>query len=303
MNPFLPLRPGSVVRVVAPSGVVPVEPLEAGLRVLRDWGLVVRCSPRVRDRHRYLAGSDRERAREWQEAFREPEVEGVLAARGGYGAMRILEAVDDGVPPLPRVFLGFSDLTALHVLRFRQGATGLHGANVTTLGGLDAQSLERTRRALFGEDWRRTFRWEGLRGLRGGRSEGRLVAGNLSMLCALMGTRYEATMEGCIWVVEDVHEPPYRLDRLLTQVGLARQAGGLRGLVVGDLGVDRDDQEAREAVKEALECLAERLSCPVLAGFPAGHRGPLHPVPVGALAGLDGDDGVLQVLEDPCLRG
>ncbi|HOU52963.1 MAG TPA: LD-carboxypeptidase [Myxococcota bacterium] len=305
MNPIPPLRPGSAVQVVAPSGVVPREAFDRGVGVLRGWGLEVRWAPRVFDRRHYLAGPDGDRAREWVEAFRDPGVAGVLAARGGFGAMRILEAVDARPhrPARPRLFMGFSDLTALHVLRFRQGCMGIHGANVTTLAGLDAHSLERTRRALFGEDPAGTFRWEGLRPIRGGRGEGRLIAGNLSLICALMGTRFEAPMAGCIWVVEDVHEPPYRLDRLLVQVGLARQAGRLRGLVVGDLGIGDQDPEAREAVAEALDRLAGRIGCPVVGGFPAGHRGPLHPVPVGAMAALDGDQGVLQVIEDPCGGG
>lgn len=301
MHPFPPLRPGSVVRVVAPSGVVPRDPFDRGLAVLQDWGLQTRWAPRIFDRVHYLAGPDADRAREWQDAFRDPEVEGVLAARGGYGSMRILEAVDR--PARPRLLMGFSDVTALHLLRLRQGFMGIHGPNVTTLAGLDRESLDRTRRALFGEDPERTFRWEGLEPVRGGRGRGRLVVGNLSLICALMGTPFEAPMAGCIWVVEDVHEPPYRLDRLLAQAGMAREARRLRGLVIGDLGIDRDDREAREALAEVLERLAARLGCPVVAGFPAGHRGPLHPVPEGAMAELDGDRGILQVVEDPCHRG
>jgi muramoyltetrapeptide carboxypeptidase len=293
-----PLVRGSVVRLVAPCGPVPADRFATGVQVLAGFGLVPRWDPRLFASDGFLAGPDDERAAELLAAFTADDADGVIAARGGYGVMRVLPALEARAADLrPRLFQGFSDLTALHL--FFLGAGDLvtfHGPNVTTLAQADPESLRRTRNALMGLDREATFRWDGLQTVTGGRAQGRLVAGNLTMLGAMMGTRHAPPLRGAILVVEDVNEPVYRLDRLLTQVALAADAAGIAGVVIGELGARPEDTDALVAT---IRRFARILGRPVVTGFPAGHGTLLHPVPEGVQAVVDADSGVLQVVEDP----
>jgi len=293
-----PLARGSVVRLVAPCGPVPAERFAAGVQVLAGFGLVPRWDPRLFATDGFLAGPDDQRAGELVAAFTVDDADGVIAARGGYGAMRLLPVLEARAAELrPRLFQGFSDLTALHL--FFLGAGDLvtfHGPNVTTLAQADKESLRRARNALLGLDREATFRWDGLHTVTGGKARGRLVAGNLSMLGAMMGTRFAPPLRGTILVLEDVNEPVYRLDRLLTQLALAADAAGIAGVVIGELGARAEDADSLVAT---LRRFAEVLGRPVVTGFPAGHGNLLHPVPEGVEAVLDADQGILQVVEDP----
>jgi muramoyltetrapeptide carboxypeptidase len=197
----------------------------------------------------------------------------------------------------PKLFLGFSDLTALHLALAAHGdLVTFHGPNVIGMPRLDAASQARLRATLLGVDREATFAWSGLGTVRGGKARGRLMAGNLSMLCALAGTPYAVPLEGTILVVEDVNEPAYRLDRMLTQLSLQPGATGLAGLALGDLGVAAED---RPLVERAVARVVGVLGCPAVEGFPAGHGSVNHPVPLGIQAELDADAGTLRALEDP----
>jgi len=275
-----------------------VERFAAGVQVLAGFGLVPRWEPRLFAEEGYLAGPDADRLQELASAFEDDGAQGVIAARGGYGAMRLLDdlAGRPGTLP-PRLFQGFSDLTALHLYFLHEGdLVTFHGPNVTTLAQADEESLRRTRNALLGLDREATFTWTGLQTVAGGRAAGRLVAGNLSMLSAMMGTRFAPPLPGAIVVVEDVNEPAYRLDRLLMQLALAADAGRVAGVVLGELGAPPGEEGLLQA---AVRRFAEAIGRPVLAGFPAGHGATLHPVPEGVLAEIDADAGTLRVVEDP----
>lgn len=293
-----PLALGQAVRLVAPSGPVPADRFAAGVQILAHWGLVPRWDARVFATDGYLAGDDARRADELIGAFASDEPEGVIAARGGYGVMRLLDAISARTSEIkPRFFQGFSDLTALHLYFLGEGdLVTFHGPNVTTLALADEESLRRTHDALLGLHRESTFRWEGLRPVTGGRASGRLVVGNLSMLGAMAGTRWAPPLAGAILVVEDIHESPYRLDRLLTQVALSTDAARLAGVAIGDLSGAADEAPATEA---AVRRFADAIGRPVVAGFPAGHGPTLHPVPEGIRAELDADTGLLRVIDDP----
>jgi muramoyltetrapeptide carboxypeptidase len=297
-----PLRPGACVRLVAPASPFDPARLADGVRVLTDLGLAPIWTERVLQREGYLAGPDGLRALELAAALTDGTADAVVAIRGGYGVMRLLDVLEPRRDDLkPALVMGFSDLTALHLF-LAAGAPRVtfHGPNVLGMARLDADSRARLGAALSGTDWEATFAWGGLRTVRGGAARGRLLAGNLSMLCAMMGTRYAAALDGTILVVEDVHEPAYRIDRLLTQLALHPDAPRLAGVVLGDLGVVPDEQPLLDA---AVAAFAARLACPVVAGFPAGHGASNHPIPLNVPASLDADVGLLRVLEDPFDRG
>jgi muramoyltetrapeptide carboxypeptidase len=304
-----PLRRGDVVRVVAPSSPFDPAALEKGLEVVRGrFGLVPRMRPDLAARRAYLAGDDARRADEWREAVSDPEARAIFCARGGYGAMRILPAVDPA--PLlerPRTLVGFSDVTALHAALNRAGLATVHGPVVTQLGRAPEDAVRHLELVLFGGAGR-PGAWDppppgaGLvaaRTIRPGRAAGPLLGGTLTLLAHLAGTPFAPRLEGAILLLEDVGEKPYRIDRCLTQLRLAGALHGLAGLAVGGL-TECDDAGvlAADVVREA----ALALGVPAVEGLPIGHDDANFAVPLGARATLvapgPGEDGVPRLLFD-----
>ncbi|MFO7155916.1 MAG: LD-carboxypeptidase [Pseudomonadota bacterium] len=260
-----PLRAGDLVAIVAPSGTFPEDRLRKGEAVLLSRGYrVLRLLPR--EPHRYLAGCDEERRALLERAFAEPEVRAVFAARGGYGATRLLgildwELVAQGRKPL----VGFSDVTALHAALHVRGVRSVHGPVVTRLGEEPPDSLER----LFGllESDRPPPPLVG-RTVVAGEAEGPLVGGCLSLLVALLGTPHFPRLDGAILFLEDVGEAPYRLDRMLTQLRASGALDRVAGIALGEWAGCDDSTGQGGVVAE--EILAE-LGRPLLAGLPFGH--------------------------------
>ncbi|HEX6248242.1 MAG TPA: DUF4031 domain-containing protein [Nocardioidaceae bacterium] len=296
------LVPGDTVAVVAPAGPVPAERLGAGLEVLRSWGLVVREMPQVRGRLDdldYLAAPDDARAADLMAAWTDPGVAAVVAARGGYGTQRILDLLDWDLLAAagPKVLLGFSDVTALHQAVGRYlGLSTLHGPVVTSLGAADAASRDHLRRMLFEPGAALSLTPHPVEPLVGGRTEGPLVGGNLSLLAAGTGTPTALPAEGCIAVLEDVDESPYRLDRLLTQLLRSGWFDGVRGIALGGFSGCGVEASLRVVFEDRLA----PLGVPVLLGVPVGHAEHNLALPLGVHAVLDADAGTL-TLREPAL--
>lgn len=296
------LVPGDVVAVVAPSGPVPADRLEAGLAVLVSWGLEVREAAGVRGRWEevgYLAATDASRAADLTAAWVDPDVAAVVAARGGYGAQRLVDllAWTALASAGPKVLLGFSDITALHqAFGRRLGVSTLHGPVVTSLGASDDATREHLRRTLLAPEDATVLTQEPLESLVGGRAEGVLVGGNLAVLAADVGTQTSLPARGCIAVLEDVNEDPYRLDRLLTQLLRSGWFDGVRGIVLGGFSGCGDERLLRRIFADRLA----PLGVPTVVGAPIGHADHNLAVPFGVPATLDADAGAL-VLREPAL--
>lgn len=304
-----PLSPGDVVRVVAPSSAFDVGAFEAGLAVLRGrLGLRPRFRDDITARHGHLAGPDARRLAEWDEAVADPEATAIFCARGGYGAMRLLPAIDPA--PLlarPRLLVGFSDATALHALLNRAGLATVHGPVVTQLGRapedalLHLEALLRGRAARPGA-WEAPGPGAGLAGgatVTPGRASGPLLGGSLALLAHLCGTPYLPPLEGAILALEDVGERPYRLDRYLTQLRLAGALDRVAGVAVGQLtGCDDGDGAAAEAVRG----LVRALGVPAVEGLEFGHEDRNLALPLGPRATLvapaPGEEGPPRLLFD-----
>ncbi|RJL36070.1 S66 peptidase family protein [Bailinhaonella thermotolerans] len=282
-----PLRPGDRVAVVAPCGPVDEVRLARGLAVLRDeLGLDVVTGEHLRDRDGYLAGADEARAGDLQDAWCDPEVKAVFCARGGYGATRLLDLLDwDAMrAAAPKPLVGSSDVTALHAAFGRElGTATLFGpmpacATISD-GEPEPRSLDHLRAALFdggapvtGDD-----------ALVPGSARGRLDGGNLALLAALCGTRYAPAFEGAVVLLEDVHEPPYRIDRMLTQLLAAGAFAGARGIVLGSWTDCGDEAALRPLFLDRLG----GLGVPILAGVPIGHGSTQLSVWLGADVAID----------------
>jgi muramoyltetrapeptide carboxypeptidase len=264
------LRAGDTVGVVAPSGAVEEARLDAGVRALESWGFRVVLGAAARRRRGYLAGSDAERLHDLQTMLDAPEVRAIFCARGGYGSQRLIPRLDlQGLVHAPKAVVGYSDATALLTAIGGAGLVAFHGPMVASdlARGISDRSTLRLQRMLSDPSY--TWELEVPVGVRPGRAEGRLVGGCLSVLASTLGTPWAIEPAGCILFLEDVHEWPYRLDRLLTQLRQTGKLDRLAGLVFGTMAGCRvlDGIGALDVVRE----LFEDAPYPVGFGTPAGH--------------------------------
>jgi len=303
------LRAGSRVAVVAPSGCNDPGLVADGCRLLSAWGLDVEVAPHALASHPdlgYLAGGDADRAADLQRAWLDPEIDAVLCARGGYGAQRIVDRLDWAAMAAapPKIFAGFSDITALHeAFALRLGVPTLHAPNVggdSFIAFPDAQ--HGLRRALFEPDCpdTRVLAWDGADRVIPGRATGLTAGGNLSLLAAGLGTpdgRQPGPsgrgFAGCILLLEDVREEGYRLDRMLTQLLRAGALDGVRGIALGSW----TDCGPPETVRRVMQDRLGGLGVPVAWGLPFGHTAPQPTIPLGVPAELDAGLGALAFLE------
>jgi muramoyltetrapeptide carboxypeptidase len=296
------LRPGARVAVVAPAGPVPDERLDLGVARLRDWGLDVVVGDHVRGSDTtfpYLAAGDAARAADLMRAWCDPGTDAVLCARGGYGVQRVLDLLDwEALAAAgPKVLVGFSDVTALHqVFGSRLGLSTLHGPVVAAVGDGDEASRAHLRTMLFDPAGALLLTPDPCEVLVGGEAEGVLTGGNVSLLASQAGTWGAVGAAGCIAMLEEVGEEPYRLDRLLTQLIRSGWFDDVRGIVVGQL----TDCGPADVVRSLLVDRLGPLGVPLLAGAPFGHGQPNLAFPCGVPAKLDGGAGTL-TLRAPAL--
>lgn len=301
------LRPGARVALVAPAGPLADGAVERAVERVRAWGWEPVPGDFCRGRCGFLAGTDEERAADFEAALRSPDNDAIWCLRGGYGTLRILDRIDWA--PLverPRPLIGFSDNTALHLALFRRGVVSFHGPHPAT-----PEVTEFSREGLLRVLTRPEpagvlpFPAEGPRRaatLHTGRAEGPLVGGNLALLAALAGTPWALHARGAVLFLEDVGEASYRVDRMLSQLLLSGALDGVAGVAVGAFSESPD--EGRAEYPSATDVIAERLAplgVPVAAGFPFGHIDESWTLPLGVRARLDAERGTLELLE-PAVR-
>ena len=264
------------LRVVAPASPIADTAerrgrIQRSLDRLSQRGITPYLVPEVWLKEGYLAGPDEVRARSLAEAI-ESDADVVWAARGGYGCTRLLAALDEALPARPRdrVLLGFSDLSALFPLMLRKGLRCVHGpvlAQAGSLVGGGSAGFDGLVRCLSGSALRK-LSFKTRDEVPDGALTGPLWGGNLTLCAALCGTPYAPDYDGAILFVEDVGEPAYRLDRLITQIELAGVFEAVRGVLVGDLGAR--GRELRR-VNERWAGVRSRFGIPVVSGLPIGH--------------------------------
>jgi muramoyltetrapeptide carboxypeptidase len=296
------LVPGARVALVAPAGPLAEGAVDRAVERVRDWGFEPVEGAHVRGRHGYLAAPDEQRAADFNAALRDPGVDAVWCLRGGYGTMRIVDALDwEALARRPRPVIGFSDNTALHLAIQRLGIVSFHGPHPAT-GELNPFSRGGLVRLLTSAEPGGVlpFPAEGGRAeaLAGGAAEGPLVGGNLSLVAATLGTPYAVRAAGAVLFLEEVGEPAYRVDRLLSQLRLAGVLGSVAGVALGAFTESPD--EGAEGTPPLTEVLHDRLAdlgVPVASGFPFGHVDDNWTLPLGVRARLDADAGTLELLE------
>ncbi len=292
------LRPGSRLAVIAPTSPFPEENFRIGVERLRER-YEVSWDDGLFAKHGYLAGDDARRLEELRRAITDPAIDGIVAARGGYGATRLLPDLDVAlVAKHAKPLIGFSDATALHALWARAGLRSLHGAMVAALGRADAALMPRWFAAVEGGV---AEPLSGLECIAPGRGEGPLVGGNLAVLAALVGTGFEPPLRGAVLFLEEIGERPYRVDRALTTLRQAGWLSDLKGVALGrftDCGTGKDGVSVEDVLRERLG----DLGVPIVSGVPAGHVADNVELPFGAPVVVDADEGVLTFGEGAFLR-
>ncbi len=296
-----PLKAGAVIGIIAPAGQIRDQKgFDTGIRLLAEMGFEPRFPRELWPGTGYLADTDANRAEEFNRMWADPEVAALLALRGGYGCLRMAMMVDImQVRNQPKFLIGFSDITVLHNYLCQQtGLISLHGPTLSTLATSNRDSLERFHQCLTGK-WRTTLQMKGVEILRGAEeATGRLIGGNLSTLLTLLGTPFEPEFAGRVLFLEDVGEPLYRIDRMLTQLWLAGKLQKLAGIILGDfsLGNDMETTEKirhHETIWNRVLQLTSGTQIPVWGGFPVGHGPANMTLPHGAEAVMDSRNGQL----------
>lgn len=291
-NPPRPLQPGDLLRVAIPSGALrEVEAFQRGIDVWRRWGFRVEVPPGYDRRWGYLAGTDEERRSQLEAAWKDPNCQGILCARGGYGGARLLE--NWHWPDVePKWLIGFSDITALLWSLSLRGISGLHAPVLTTLGTEPDWSTQRLL------DWVQGQSLPPLKGVGwgGGQASGLLLPANLTVATSLLNTSIQPDLDGVILAIEDVTEAPYRIDRMLTQWRLSGALERVRGIALGRFSqCDSPVGIPSFTVEGVLRDRLSDLGLPIVSDLPFGHDGPNAALPVGIPVHLDGDEGTLKV--------
>lgn len=294
------LRPGDKIALIAPSSPAKEEDMVKAKGQLEAWGFQVVLGESCYVRSGYLAGDDFSRAQEINQFFADQRIGGILCLRGGYGLLRILPLLkEDLIRQNPKVLIGFSDITLLHLfLQQRCQMVSFHGPmGVQLAQGLDPFSQTMLLKAITQPGAPGDLLAEQRKPpmvLLPGIAQGRLVGGNLATLLTTLGTAYEIDTRDKILFLEEINEPLYRVDRMLTQLGLAGKLSGVAGILLGDFRHPGISSEAWQ------QLLLERLSPygkPVLWGIEAGHCMPNLTLPLGAWARLSTHPPSLEILK------
>lgn len=304
------LAPGDTIGLVLPASLAfEASTLDLAREQLEAVGFRVKLGAHARQKHGYLAGTDAERAGDLMAMFADPDVAGIFCFRGGWGTPRLLPLLDfDAIRRHPKVFLGYSDITALlNAIHQETGLVTFHGPIAAS--NLVPFNLEGLRRVVMASEpigalqnpekdddelVNRSYR---IVTLTPGRCSGRLVGGNLTLVASLMGTPWEVDTGGAILLLEDVEEELYRVDRMLTQLALGGKLAQAAGVVFGYCTDCPIGEGPSFSLEEILAQHLGSLGVPAMAGLAFGHREKVLTLPIGLPATLDATAGTLSFAE------
>jgi len=275
------LKEGDTIGIVAPARKISAEELAPAIAILENWGLTVKLGRNIFAAQNQFAGSDKQRAVDYQDMLDDKDVKAIISTRGGYGTVRIIDKLNFTLfKKNPKWIIGYSDVTVMHShVHTNLGTETLH-ATMPINFNKDAESIKLLEKALFGKALNYITPWHKYN--KTGTCKGVLVGGNLSLLYALAGTKSDINTEGKILFLEDLDEYLYHIDRMMIQLKRSGKLAGLRGLVVGDFSDMKDNtvpfgKTAEEIILDAVQ----EYKYPVCFGFPAGHGTKNYPLFLG----------------------
>ncbi len=284
------LKQGDTIGVAAPSARFDRELFKKGVVCLKNMGFRVRVPDGIFEELRYLAGTDPDRASVINKLFSDSEVKGIISVRGGFGAMRILDYLDwEKIRKNPTLFVGFSDASALIAGLISKAELGaVHGPNLVSLARAGEDTLDGFYKAVTGQLQKISI--DQGQCLHGGSARGRLVGGNLATLVHMIGTRYQPDFDNGVLFIEDVGEPAYKIDRMLSQMKMAGLFDHIRGVITGSFEGCANPEYIPEIINE----IFEERGTPVLMGLAAGHGDVNLSLPMGESVIIDADNSLIR---------
>lgn len=267
-----PLRKGDRIAIVAPARKVEARELNFAVNLLRSWDLEPVLGTSIGREHHQFAGTDQERAADFQQQLNDSSIKGIWCARGGYGSVRIVDRLDfSGFEKKPKWIIGYSDVTAIHASLQIMGIAGIHAEMPVLIDSKTQETADTLKAILFGAKpqytWKNATEFK-----REGKAEGVIVGGNLSVLYSLCGSDSALDPSGKILFIEDLDEYLYHIDRMMQNLKRNHWFDNLKGLIVGGMNAMNDNsipfgQTAEEIIWEVVK----EYDFPVGFGFPAGH--------------------------------
>jgi muramoyltetrapeptide carboxypeptidase len=302
------LNKGDTIGLISPSGVLREEQMKKMIETIENLGYKTYHTPALLSQFGYLAGTDQERADELVHMFLNKEVDAILCARGGYGAIRMLDFIDYKViGENPKIFIGYSDITAIIQAIYQEtGLACFHGpVGISSFNEFSLESFEeilqhpkpnykypyqREKQTTENEEF-------DFYTITGGKAEGELTGGNLSVLVSMIGGRFHPNFENKIVYLEEIDEKTYRVDRMLTQLIKSTNIARAAGLALGVFKDCNKNDLPTFSLKELLVQLIQPLGIPAVYGFPFGHVENKICIPNGIKAKLNADKKTLKLME------
>ena len=267
------LKKGDTIGIIAPSRKINEEDIGVFLSYSKKWGLKVKLGKHLFDAQNQFAGTDKNRAADFQEMLDDEEVKAIICARGGYGAIRTLTQTDfSSFEKNPKWIAGFSDITAIHAYTGKflncESIHSLMPVNFQT--DENTEAIESFRQALFGENIFYEFPYNPMN--KEGKASAELVGGNLSILYSLNGTPYFPDTNNKILFIEDVDEYLYHIDRMMMNLMLSGAFNKIKGLVIGGLsGIKDNEIPFGKSAEQIIAEITDKYDIPVAFSFPSGH--------------------------------
>ncbi len=277
-----PLKNGDKIMILAPAGIVNPKYVDNACEILRKWGFNPIVSDHCKGSVKGYSGTAEDRLSDLRKALSDPEIKAILCARGGYGAVHLVESLPaDSLCKYPKWLIGYSDISVLHAMMVNAGIKSIHGpmsSHLSELKGQDPCSIA-LKDIITGTFPTYNFEKNPLNRL--GEASGELVGGNLAVLTGLVGSEIDLLKKGSILFIEDVEEPTYKLERMLYTLQLNGVLPSLNGLIVGHF-TNCKPNAAGETIYDIISRLVADYSYPVVYNFPVGHEDTNYPLIEGA---------------------
>jgi len=296
------LNPGDTIGIIAPAGPITEAQLKAAEGKIEHAGFVPLSSKSILERNGYLAGSDEDRAAQINGMFANPDVKAIICARGGYGTTRILDLLDyDLIAKNPKIIGGYSDITALLTAIWKK--TKLVTFHSSMLVPEDTEYTRTSMWNIFSNGKKGTKilcepnTADGIV-MHDGNARGTLVGGNLTLLDSMLGTEYDYSLQNKILFIEEINEPPYKVDRMLTHIRNSKNIKGLKGIIFGKMQGCEAQGENSLTLDQVLSDFISGLDIPVVKDFSFGHVKSRCTLPIGAKVSLRTKNMEIRLLED-----
>jgi len=265
------LQKGDTIAILATARKNIDDNLNPAIDLLHSWGLEVVIGKTIGLDNNQLAGTDAQRAEDFQHQLDNPNIKAIWCVKGGYGTVRIIDLIDfTKFKQNPKWIVGFSDATVIHSYLNKLNIASIHGAMPITVAKATPETIESLRKALFGESLEYSIPFDSSNKL--GNAKGEIVGGNLSILYSLMGSNAQIDCKGKILFIEDIDEYLYHIDRMMMSLKRCGCFDNLNGLIVGGMTKMRDnDIPWGKNANQIIEDITQKYSFPIIYNFPAGH--------------------------------